>query len=83
MVYQIKINGALDRTWSNWLGNIDIHTEETTIGGVITTLRVDIIDQAALFGILDHVRDLNLTLVSVNQCDDRTVEQPPLTDTIL
>lgn len=27
-------------------GNIDFHIVETTIGGVITALRVDIIDQA-------------------------------------
>ena len=66
MIYQIKIKGSLDQTWSDWLGKVDMHTEPTE-GGIITTLTVDLIDQAALFGILDHVRDLNLTLVSVNQ----------------
>jgi hypothetical protein len=67
MIYQIKISGALDQTWSNWLGNVEMRTEQTEEKGVITTLTVDLIDQAALFGILDHIRDLNLTLVSVNQ----------------
>jgi len=67
MVYQIKINGALDQTWSNWLGNVDIRTSQTDDDGVITTLSVDLVDQAALFGILDHIRDLNLKLVSVNR----------------
>jgi hypothetical protein len=67
MIYQIKISGALDRTWSNWLGNVEMRTEQTDEKEVITTLTVDLIDQAALFGILDHIRDLNLTLVSVNQ----------------
>ena len=67
MIYQIKISGALDQTWSNWLGNVEMRTEQTDEKEVITTLTVDLIDQAALFGILDHIRDLNLTLVSVNQ----------------
>lgn len=66
MVYQIRIKGALDDSWSNWLGNVDIRMEQAG-DGVITTLTVDLTDQAALFGILDHVRDINLPLVSVNQ----------------
>ena len=67
MIYQIKINGTLDETWSNWLGDVDIHCAQSAEGGVITTLTVDLSDQAALFGILDHIRDLNLGLVSVTQ----------------
>ena len=74
MVYQIKIGGALDQTWSNWLGNVNIHPERTEDGGVITTLMVDLSDQAALFGILDHIRDLNLTLLSVNQLGGEPIE---------
>jgi hypothetical protein len=66
MLYQIKIKGTLDKTWSNWLGNVEIRTEQAEGEDVITTLSVDLIDQAALFGILDHIRDLNLTLLSVN-----------------
>jgi hypothetical protein len=66
MVYQIKIKGTLDETWSNWLGNVEICTAQTEDQGVITTLEVDLVDQARLFGILDHIRDLNLVLVSVN-----------------
>jgi hypothetical protein len=67
MVYQIKIKGVLDQSWSNWLGDVDIHTERMEDGGVTTTLMGDLIDQATLFGILDRIRDLNLVLVSVNQ----------------
>lgn len=67
MIYQIKIKGPLDQTWSDWLGNVEMCTEQTEEKGIITTLTVDLIDQAALFGILDHIRDLNLALVSVNQ----------------
>jgi hypothetical protein len=37
--------------------------------GVITELRVDLADQAALFGILDTIRDLNLPLVAVSSVE--------------
>jgi hypothetical protein len=67
MVYRIRINGALDQTWSAWLGNADICTEPAGNEGVITTLTVNLRDQAALFGILDRIRDLNLKLISVNE----------------
>ena len=70
MLYQIKVKGVLDQTWSNWLGDVDIQTEQTEDGGVISTLSADLIDQAALFGILDHIRDLNLALISVIQGDE-------------
>jgi hypothetical protein len=66
MVYQIKIKGVLDESWSNWLGGVDICVEQMENEGVVTTLTVDFIDQATLFGILDRIRDLNLTLVSAN-----------------
>ena len=70
MVYQIRIKGVLDQTWSNWLGNVGIQTNQMEDGGVITTLTVDLMDQSALFGILDHIRDLNMLLVSVCQYQD-------------
>ncbi len=67
MVYQIKIKGTLDNSWSDWLGNVEICAGQAEDGCVVTTLTIDLVDQATLFGILDHVRDLNLELVSVNQ----------------
>ncbi|MBI4927033.1 MAG: hypothetical protein HY835_04655 [Anaerolineae bacterium] len=67
MVYQIRTIGVLDETWSAWLGDVKFCTEKAEDGSVITTLTVDLIDQAALYGILDHLRDLNLRLVSVNE----------------
>ena len=67
MVYQIKICGMLDQSWSNWLGDVEIQAAWMEDGQVISTLTVDILDQATLFGILDHIRDINLNLISVNK----------------
>lgn len=65
MIYQIKIKGTLDRSWSDWLGEAEITTEPAEDGSVITTMLVDAADQPALFGVLDHIRDLNLILIHV------------------
>jgi hypothetical protein len=67
MIYQIKVKGELDKSWSEWLGNIQISMEDQQDGTVVTTLTVDVTDQSTLFGILDRIRDLNILLVSVTR----------------
>lgn len=67
MIYQLKVKGELDQSWSEWLGSIQITSEKQEDGSVITTLKVDAADQSALFGILDRIRDLNLTLILVTR----------------
>ncbi len=62
--YEIRIKGFLDPHW-DWLENLAvIHIEPDE-----TLLRGPILDQAALHGILARIRDLNLTLLAVNQID--------------
>jgi len=69
MIYQIEVKGKLDESWSDWLGDASITStlgeDETSLW--VTTLVVEVPDSPALFGILDHIRDLNLTLVSVRE----------------
>jgi hypothetical protein len=59
-VYQIVIKGTLDGTWSDWFGGLSLVPQET--GDTLLTGRV--VDQAALYGILWKLRDLNLVLIS-------------------
>jgi hypothetical protein len=63
MVYQIRIKGHLGREWTDWFEGLTITLEDN--GDTLLTGLV--IDQAALHGLLKKVRDLGLTLVSVNQ----------------
>ena len=60
-VYQIKMQGRLDESWSGWFGSMAI-----TFEGDTTTLTGAVADQAALRGILSRLWDLNLALISVN-----------------
>lgn len=69
-LYEIKIKGHLDSHWSNWLGDLEIiHDEHGN-----SLLRGCIPDQAALHGILVQIRDLGLTLISIQpqSSDDET-----------
>ena len=57
--YQIKVRGHLDPSWSEWFEGLTITHEpngETLLVGPV-------VDQAALFGLLLKIRDLNLTLL--------------------
>jgi hypothetical protein len=62
LLYEIKVQGALDGSWSDWFSGMAI----SYIDGV-TTLRGEIKDQSILRGILSKIWDLNLTLISINQ----------------
>ncbi len=59
--YEIRVEGSLPEQWANWFDGLTITHEngETLLTGPLT-------DQAALFGLLKKVRDLGLSLLSVN-----------------
>jgi hypothetical protein len=61
-VYQIRIKGHLDHEWMDWFGALNISLEDN--GETILTFEV--VDQAALHGLLKKVRDSGMTLISVN-----------------
>jgi len=63
--YQIKVQGRLEERWSHWFDDMKITIESNTPGTTITVLTGVVTDQAALHGLLNRIRDLNLLLVSV------------------
>jgi hypothetical protein len=69
MLYQIKVKGKLDQSWSDWLGNARIASELEENGSMVTTLTIELADQPALFGILDRIRDMNLLPLVVERID--------------
>jgi hypothetical protein len=66
--YEIKIKGHLDPRWSEWFAGLQLSQLE----GNDTLLSGPLPDQAALHGLLERIRDLNITLVSVTCGDPST-----------
>ena len=61
--YEIRVDGQLDSSWSEWFGGLKIAQQangETLIAGPIP-------DQAVLHGILTKVFNLRLPLLSVRR----------------
>ncbi|MHB9033204.1 MAG: hypothetical protein ACYC6L_09165 [Anaerolineae bacterium] len=59
--YEIKVKGNLDPRWSDWFAGLEV----TPLNGGETLLSGFVADQPALHGLLERIRDLNLTLISV------------------
>jgi hypothetical protein len=64
-VYDIRIVGDLDPSWSDWFDGLTI----TNLDCGVAVLSGDLVDQAALHGTLNKIRNLNLSLISVTNLD--------------
>jgi hypothetical protein len=65
--YRLRVDGHLDDHWSAWFGDLTLTHESdgtTSLSGVVP-------DQAALHGLLVKVRDLGVTLISVEGIEPR------------
>lgn len=59
--YELRLEGHLDDHWHDWVDDLTM-THETD---GTTTFHIARLDQAALHGLLAHVRDLGATLISI------------------
>jgi hypothetical protein len=65
--YRVRIAGRVQNGWSDFMSDLKESCEREN-GATVTTITGTVIDQAALHGLLERIRDLNLTLLSV-VCD--------------
>jgi len=67
--YQVRLKGHLGADWAEWFGGLTLTQDDGN-----TLLTGPALDQAALHGLLKKVRDLGLTLVSVNLINETQKE---------
>jgi hypothetical protein len=70
--YEIRLKGHLDSRWATWFDGLSLTKESdgtTTIHGLVA-------DQAALYGVLQKIRDLALPLVSVIRLEPHQSDRP-------
>lgn len=72
MMYQIKVRGRLDPSWSNWIQGMDLSFETDVDAGCNTVFTGPVIDQPALRGVMNQLWDLNLVILSVNVYEPQT-----------
>ena len=73
--YEFRVRGRLSQTGAGWFEGMSLSVDEDTtppqtiIGGYV-------LDQSALHGLINRIRDLGLTLVSVQRIDgEESIEQ--------
>jgi len=64
-LYTIRVVGHVDAHWSDWFEGLTI----TYTASGVTVISGEIVDQAALHGTLNKIRNLNLALMSVTPKD--------------
>jgi hypothetical protein len=60
-IYEIRVEGHLADRWCDWFDGMAIYTDpsgQTLLTGLLS-------DQAALYGVLSKIHNLNLVLISV------------------
>ena len=68
--YEIRVEGHIGPAWSRWFD--DLTVEERDDGS--TCLHGALPDQAALHGLLNKIRDLGMTLLSVQRLEREYVD---------
>jgi hypothetical protein len=70
VLYEIRVVGALDSSWSELAEDLSL-TVAYEGGRPVTVLRVVVLDQAALAGLLEALFQLNITVLSVEALETK------------
>jgi len=76
--YRIRIRGELDERMSDRLSGMRINRQPQEDSSIVTTLEGQLVDQAALFGVLVALYNLRLPLLSVEFIDNEKDDGNPL-----
>jgi hypothetical protein len=70
--YEIRVRGHLGSRWATWFDRMTLTAEDDT-----TVIRGPVVDQAALHGLLQSLRDLGITLLSLMPLVPGTATEQP------
>ena len=71
-IYELRVKGHLDSRWGLWFDGMGLtHQSDGT-----TLIHGYVVDQAALHGLLQRIRDTGLPLVSVTQVEPDQPQMP-------
>lgn len=59
---EVRIAGCLDPKWTEWFEGLEI--DQTTQGETVIT--GEVVDQAALYGLIGKLRDLGVRLLAIS-----------------
>jgi hypothetical protein len=76
--YEVRVKGHLGPRWSAWFDGMTITAE---VDGT-TVITGPVVDQAALHGLLQKLRDVAVPLVSLQQLPTDATNEPHALDTI-
>ena len=70
--YEIRVKGLLGSRWTAWFDGLAITNE----GDGTTVIRGPVVDQAALHGLLQKLRDIGIPLVSLTELPPDATNAP-------
>jgi hypothetical protein len=65
--YQVQVVGHLDSKRAAWFESLDLVKEYSEDGTPVTTMTLEVLDQAMLHGLITRIRDLGLPLLAVRR----------------
>ena len=77
VIYQMTVQGYLDERRSDWFDGMAIEPQVDAEGMRVTRLTGEVVDQAALLGLLRKLYDLGLSLLSIERIE---LDQPDAPD---
>ena len=72
MQYEIRVDGQLGPRWAAWFDGLSLTVDDDGT----TVLRGPVVDQAALHGLLQKLRDVGLPLVSLTELRPDSADAP-------
>lgn len=74
-IYRIWVGGRLAPTWSERLAGMSLRIRRRRDGAIITRLEGELLDQAALAGVINTLFELQLPLLAVKRLTTDSLSQ--------